>query len=195
MTTEEALEIVSYKLGAKNGTQALEDSFLIAATVQQAIDDKTQGSLREIDLKSYMQATKLVKQARVDAFKEENLGFLEQMAQEPGVLATGSGLLYQVLVQGGSEEKPGVADSVRAHYHGTLIDGSVFDSSVERGEPAEFKVAKLIAGWKEGLQLMSPGSKYKFFIPQDLAYGERGAESKVPPYATLIFEVELLELL
>ena len=195
MEIKEALELVSYKLGAKNGAAALEDGFLLADVVQQAIDDKTQGSLREIDLKSYMQATKLVKQARVDAFKVENLGFLEQVAQEPGVLSTGSGLLYQVLVEGDGSAKPRTEDSVRAHYHGTLIDGSVFDSSVERGQPAEFRVAKLIAGWKEGLQLMSPGSKYKFFLPHHLAYGERGAESKVPPYATLIFEVELLELL
>lgn len=195
MEIQEALELVSYKLGVKNGAAALEDGFLLADVVQQAIDDKTQGSLREIDLKAYMQATKLVKQARVEAFKEENLGFLEQLAQEPGVLATGSGLLYQVLVEVDSKVKPRVGDSVRAHYHGTLIDGTVFDSSVERGAVAEFKVAKLIAGWKEGLQLMSPGSKFKFYIPQNLAYGERGAESKVPPYATLIFEVELVEVI
>ncbi len=194
MTTEEALEIVSYKLGVKNGVAALEDSILITETVQQAIDDTIDGSIRAIDLKSYMQATKIVKQRRMEEFNAENCRFLQQVAQQPEVLTTASGLLYEVIEQGAGVAKLGVDDRVRAHYHGTLIDGTVFDSSVVRGQPSEFQVAKLIAGWREGLQLMPVGSKYRFFIPQELGYGARGAESKVPPYATLIFEVELLNV-
>ncbi|WP_018970411.1 FKBP-type peptidyl-prolyl cis-trans isomerase [Rubritalea marina] len=197
MTHEEAREIVSYKLGTKNGAAALEDSFLIADTVEQAIQDKANGTSRNIDLKAYMQATKLVKQARQDAFKDDNAAYLSALeASDAGVVPTGSGLLYQILSPGDhTAATPGIDDEVRAHYHGTLIDGSVFDSSIERGEPATFRVAKLIAGWKEGLQLMHPGARFKFYIPQALGYGDRGAESKVPPFATLVFEVELLAVL
>jgi FKBP-type peptidyl-prolyl cis-trans isomerase FklB len=99
-----------------------------------------------------------------------------------------------MVMKEGSGEKPTEESKVKVHYHGTLIDGTVFDSSVDRGEPAEFGVNQVIKGWTEGLQLMSVGSKYKFFIPQDLAYGARQAGEKIKPYSTLIFEVELLEI-
>lgn len=118
-------------------------------------------------------------------------GFLEENAKNPDVVITGSGLQY-IVMQEGSGDKPSATDKVKVHYHGTLVNGNVFDSSVDRGEPIEFPVNGVIPGWVEGLQLMSVGSKYKFFIPSDLAYGDRGAGQMIGPGETLIFEVELL---
>ncbi|MDY6949506.1 MAG: FKBP-type peptidyl-prolyl cis-trans isomerase, partial [Pseudomonadota bacterium] len=111
-----------------------------------------------------------------------------------GIITTESGLQYEVLKEG-KGPKPGPDASVRVHYHGTLVDGTVFDSSVQRGEPIEFPVNGVIAGWTEALQLMPQGSKWKLYIPQDLAYGARGAGGVIGPYATLIFEVDLLRVL
>lgn len=123
----------------------------------------------------------------------EGQAFLQENGQKEGVVTTNSGLQYQVIVEGqGASPKP--TDKVTVHYHGTLIDGTVFDSSVERGEPATFPVNGVIPGWVEALQLMNVGSKYKLFIPSDLAYGERGAGGAIGPNATLIFEVELLSI-
>jgi FKBP-type peptidyl-prolyl cis-trans isomerase len=118
-------------------------------------------------------------------------GFLEENAKNPDVVTTGSGLQY-IVIQEGTGDKPSSTDKVKVHYHGTLVNGNVFDSSVDRGEPIEFPVNGVIPGWVEGLQLMSVGSKYKFFIPSELAYGERGAGQMIGPGETLIFEVELL---
>ncbi len=120
--------------------------------------------------------------------------FLKQNAAKAGVNSTPSGLQYEVLAEGAGR-KPAAADQVRVHYVGTLLDGTVFDSSVARGEPAEFGLDQVIAGWTEGLQLMNKGAKYRFTIPADLAYGERGAGNVIGPHATLIFDVELLEIL
>lgn len=117
--------------------------------------------------------------------------FLEENKAKEGVKTTASGLQYIVLKQGDGV-KPAETDTVKVHYTGMLVDGKVFDSSVERGEPIEFPLNGVIKGWTEGVQLMSVGSKYKFFIPSPLAYGERGAGGVIPPFATLIFEVELL---
>jgi len=126
--------------------------------------------------------------------KAEGVKFLEANKTASGVQVTASGLQYIVLKEG-KGEKPTETSTVKVHYHGTLIDGTVFDSSVERKEPAEFPVNRVIKGWTEGLQLMSVGSKYKFFIPQDLAYGATPREGgPIKPFATLIFEVELLEI-
>jgi FKBP-type peptidyl-prolyl cis-trans isomerase len=120
--------------------------------------------------------------------------FLEENKAKEGVMVTESGLQYQVLKEGAGE-KPTAASTVKVHYHGTLTDGTVFDSSVDRGEPTEFGVGQVIRGWTEGLQLMSVGSKYKFFIPQELAYGANPRPNGViKPFAALIFEVELLEV-
>ena len=118
--------------------------------------------------------------------------FLEENKKRAEVITTESGLQYEVLKLG-KGKKPAATDKVRVHYHGTLTDGTVFDSSVERGEPAEFYLNQVIAGWTEGLQLMPVGSKFKFYIPQELGYGSRAAGS-IPPYSTLIFEVELLDI-
>ena len=125
--------------------------------------------------------------------KAGNVKFLEENKSKEGVKVTASGLQYIVLKEG-TGAKPTAESQVKVHYHGTLIDGTVFDSSVDRGEPAEFGVNQVIPGWTEGLQLMSVGSKYKFFIPQELGYGARQAGEKIKPYSTLIFEVELLEV-
>jgi len=125
---------------------------------------------------------------------EEGLAFLAENKKKAGVVELPSGLQYEVLKEG-EGEMPTANDQVRCHYHGTLIDGSVFDSSVQRGQPADFPVGGVIQGWVEALQLMSVGSKWKLYIPSDLAYGQRGAGGAIGPNATLIFEVELLEIL
>jgi len=119
--------------------------------------------------------------------------FLAENKTKKGVVTTASGLQYQV-IKDGTGEIPKKTDKVKVHYHGTLIDGTVFDSSVQRGEPATFGVTQVIAGWTEALQLMKVGSKWKLFIPYNLAYGERGAGGAIGPYSTLIFEVELLSI-
>ena len=123
--------------------------------------------------------------------KEEGEKFLAENAKREGVKTTASGLQYEVL-EATIGQKPKASDSVRVHYEGTLIDGTIFDSSYKRGESIAFPLNGVIKGWTEGLQLMSVGSKYKFFIPYQLAYGERGAGASIPPYAALIFTVELL---
>ncbi len=123
--------------------------------------------------------------------KSEGEKFLAENKQREGVKVTASGLQYEVL-DATLGQKPKATDKVKVHYEGTLIDGTVFDSSYRRGEPISFPLNGVIKGWTEGLQLMSIGSKYKFFIPYQLAYGERGAGQSIPPYAALIFTVELL---
>ena len=119
--------------------------------------------------------------------------FLEQNAKNDSVVQTASGLQYMVLKEG-TGAKPGPTDEVTVHYTGTLIDGTVFDSSVERGEPATLPLNGVIAGWTEGLQLMSEGSKYRLFIPSELAYGSKGAGDQILPNSTLIFDVELIKV-
>lgn len=120
--------------------------------------------------------------------------FLAENAKRAEVTVTASGLQYEVLVAA-EGDKPSRDSTVRTHYHGTLIDGTVFDSSYQRGEPAEFPVSGVIAGWTEALQLMSPGSKLRLYIPHDLAYGERGAGNAIAPFSALVFDVELLAIL
>ena len=126
--------------------------------------------------------------------KEKGEAWLANKAMEEGVVALPAGLLYQVLNEG-SGKKPTAADTVECHYEGRLIDGTVFDSSYKRGESATFPLNGVIAGWTEGVQLMSEGAKYRFFIPYQLAYGERGAGQAIPPFAALVFDVELIKVL
>lgn len=127
--------------------------------------------------------------------RAEGEAFLAENGAKEGVMTTESGLQYEVITRGDSETRPTADNTVSVHYHGTLINGTVFDSSVERGEPIDFPLSGVIAGWTEGVQLMAVGDKFRFFIPADLAYGDSQASPMIPPGSTLIFEVELLEVL
>lgn len=126
--------------------------------------------------------------------REAGERFLADNAKKEGVTVTPSGLQYQILNEG-TGKQPKATDKVRCHYEGTLIDGTVFDSSYRRGTPAEFGLNQVIAGWTEGVQLMKEGAKYKFYLPYRLAYGEHGAGATIPPYAALVFTVELIKVL
>lgn len=144
-----------------------------------------------------LQATAQQKQTEMAAAEgqknlEAGLAYLEENKKREGVMVTESGIQYEVLTQG-EGEKPAAEDTVKVHYHGTLIDGTVFDSSYDRGEPATFPLNRVIKGWTEGVQLMNVGSKYRFHIPSELAYGSR-ATGKITPNSTLVFDVELLSI-
>jgi len=130
---------------------------------------------------------------KTKALTAKGKAFLQDNAKKDGIIVLKSGLQYEVVTPGDGD-KPSPTSTVRTHYHGTLLDGEVFDSSTQRGQPAEFPVNGVIAGWTEALQLMSVGAKWRLFIPPELAYGERGAGGKIGPNATLIFEVELLDI-
>ena len=125
--------------------------------------------------------------------KSEGEKYLSENAKKEGVTTLPSGLQYQVLKEGNGKS-PKATDKVVCHYEGMLVDGTMFDSSIQRGEPATFPLNGVIAGWTEGLQLMKEGAKYRFFIPYQLGYGERGAGASIPPFATLVFDVELIEV-
>ena len=150
------------------------------------------------NMQKFQQEVQAAGQKAMKAAADQNRAagqeFLADNAKKEGVKTTSTGLQYQVITEG-SGAKPTKDKKVRVHYTGSLIDGKVFDSSVQRGEPAEFGLTQVIAGWTEGLQLMSVGSKYRFFIPAGLAYGDRGAPGAIPPCAALIFDVELLAIL
>ncbi len=124
---------------------------------------------------------------------KEGQDFLATNSSKPGVVSLPSGLQYEVITEG-TGEKPGATDTVTCHYHGTLINGTIFDSSVQRGRPASFPLNQVIKGWTEGLQLMGTGSKWRFFIPPHLGYGDRQVGPSIGPNSTLIFEVELLSV-
>jgi FKBP-type peptidyl-prolyl cis-trans isomerase FklB len=144
---------------------------------------------------NYFQEKNAVKQAEEEKLNEKYkiLGenFLKENVRNLGVVVTESGLQYKIIGETDGP-KPSATSKVKVHYHGTTIEGKVFDSSVDRGEPIEFPLNQVIPGWTEGLQLMSVGSKFKFFIPQNLAYGAQSPSPAIAPYSTLIFEVELL---
>lgn len=149
----------------------------------------------DVILSMYFQEKAMKKQAEEDkkseVYKVAGEKFLAENGKKPGVVTTESGLQYQV-IQEGDGVHPTAESNVKVHYHGTTIEGIVFDSSVERGEPIEFPLNQVIPGWTEGVQLMSKGAKYKFFIPQELAYGSSSPTPAITPYSCLIFEVELL---
>ncbi len=133
-----------------------------------------------------------------DYYRKAQVGpgedFLAKNKARAGVTVTASGLQYEVMKKGTATAHPTAESKVKVHYHGTLIDGTVFDSSVQRGEPITFGLNQVIPGWTEGVQLMSPGDKFKFFLPYQLAYGERGAGGSIKPFSALVFEVELIEI-
>ncbi|CCZ13665.1 peptidyl-prolyl cis-trans isomerase [Prevotella sp. CAG:487] len=125
--------------------------------------------------------------------KEKGEAYLAENAKKEGVVTLPSGLQYQVIKEGNGR-RPKATDKVKCHYEGMLVDGTLFDSSIQRGEPATFPLNGVIAGWTEGLQLMQEGAKYRFFIPYHLGYGENGAGASIPPFAALVFDVELIEV-
>lgn len=154
------------------------------AEAQQIVED----FFRKQEEKQRAEAAEKYKEA-----KSEGEKYLSENAKKEGVVTLPSGLQYQVLKEGNGKS-PKATDKVVCHYEGMLIDGTMFDSSVQRGEPATFPLNGVIAGWTEGLQLMKEGAKYRFFIPYQLGYGERGAGASIPPFATLVFDVELIEV-
>ncbi|WP_341504045.1 FKBP-type peptidyl-prolyl cis-trans isomerase [Gallaecimonas sp. GXIMD4217] len=198
-TTEQQ---ASYGIGRQMGDQLAQQAFdgLDIGAVQQGLADALRGEEFAVApdainaaFQEISQRMKAEQEAQHAAFKSAQEVYLADNAKKDGVTVTDSGLQYEVLTEG-SGAKPTAADKVKVHYHGTLIDGSVFDSSVQRGEPISFPVTGVIKGWVEALQLMSVGAKWRLTIPQELAYGERGAGAAIPPYAALVFEVELLDI-
>ena len=196
-TISNKLDSVSYSVGvlfAKNIKQQGINK-LNAEVVAKAINDYMNGETRVIPEKEcqemYMNYMKGISKAKSAGAKSSGLVYLSENMKKPGVKVTESGLQYEVM-KSGNGPKPSASDKVKTHYHGMLTDGTVFDSSVERGEPISFNVGGVIQGWTEALQLMSVGDKWRLVIPSELAYGARGAGAKIPPHATLIFEVELL---
>ena len=157
--------------------------------------DEIEGQQLVIEFLQRRDAERKSEQAKLgEAAKRVGEEYLEKNAARSGVTVLPSGLQYEVLREG-TGRKPKATDSVKCHYEGTLVDGTVFDSSRRRGEPAVFPLNGVIRGWTEGLQLMQEGAVYRFFIPYNLAYGENGAGASIPPYAALVFEVELIEVL
>jgi len=146
-------------------------------------------SLLDVCIKTYQDK---MSQEKITLNREIGANFLAENAKKPGVVKMSNGMQYQVIVASHDTTKPTLKSKVKVHYHGTLIDGTVFDSSVQRGEPISFPLNGVIKGWQDGLQLMTLGSKWKLFIPSELAYGERSAGPFIGPGSTLIFEVELL---
>ena len=197
------VDSVSYAIGVSTGLGYKENlktlpgaeanvDALIAGFVQAIKGDSTKMNMEEA--REYMQKYFVEASAReANKTKEEGEKFLADNKTKSGVITTESGLQYQVITEG-TGAKPTAEDHVKVHYTGTLLDGTKFDSSIDRGEPAEFPVSQVIKGWTEGLQLMPVGSKYIFWIPSDLAYGDRGAGQMIKPNSTLKFEVELLEI-
>ncbi|RKF14435.1 FKBP-type peptidyl-prolyl cis-trans isomerase [Alginatibacterium sediminis] len=154
--------------------------------------EEIQAQLTALDAKlNTLMEAKSAEQAALAV--EEGKAFLAENASKDGITVTESGLQYKV-EQAGEGDKPSAEDTVTVHYEGKLLDGTVFDSSIERGEPVSFPLNRVIPGWTEGVQLMSPGAKYTFFIPSELAYGEAGAGQSIPPHATLTFSVELISI-
>ena len=201
------MDKVSYALGIGIGHQLanMGGQELNIDDFAQAVKDVLGG--KELKIKSseaqqivqdfFAEQEKKISQQRQEAgkaHKEAGEKYLAENAKKEGIVTLPSGLQYQVLREGNGK-KPSAKDSVKCHYEGFLIDGTVFDSSVQRGEPAVFGLQQVIAGWTEGLQLMQEGAKYRFFIPYRLAYGEGGAGSSIPPFAALIFDVELLQVM
>lgn len=197
------VDSVSYAIGVSTGLGYKENlktlpgaeanvDALIAGFVQAIKGDSTKMNMEEA--REYMQKYFVEASAKeANKTKEEGEKFLADNKTKSGVITTESGLQYQVITEG-TGAKPTAEDHVKVHYTGTLLDGTKFDSSIDRGEPAEFPVSQVIKGWTEGLQLMPVGSKYIFWIPSDLAYGDRGAGQMIKPNSTLKFEVELLEI-
>lgn len=194
---------VSYGVGRQLGDQLRNNPFkdFDITAVQAGIADalaNAESPLSDEDLNAAFSVVSKKLQAQEQEIAKEKAAegeaFLAANAKRDEVSVTESGLQYEVITTG-EGEKPSAASTVSVHYHGTFSNGDVFDSSVERGQPAEFPVGGVIAGWTEALQLMTEGSKWKLTIPYDLAYGEQGSQGAIPPYSTLVFDVELLSII
>ncbi len=191
-----------YGVGLQIGQQLAASKLGVTPeAVAKGIYDVLKGNEPALEFEVVSQALQQLQQEAQEAalaefkqFEEDGKEFLAFNAKKAGVTVLESGLQYEVLTEGNGKT-PTASDTVRVHYTGTLIDGTVFDSSVTRGQPAEFPVTGVIKGWVEALQLMPVGSKWRLAIPHDLAYGERGAGASIPPFSTLVFEVELLDIL
>lgn len=197
MTQEER---ISYALGANIGESfkqqdidVVMDKFIQGFTDGKAGQNKFSQAEMEQVFQEFQKMMQTKQNSVMDEEKAKGAAFLAENKKKDGVIETPSGLQYKV-VKMGTGAKPSATDRVKVHYHGTLIDGTVFDSSVERGQPITFGLNQVIAGWTEGVQLMPVGSKFIFYIPSNLAYGDRAAGDKIKPGSTLIFEVELLNI-
>lgn len=191
---------ISYALGLGIGQQlksmniedfSIEDFVKSISEVMSGKETAISSREAQVMLNEYFQ--KKEKEQAQTAIAEGKV-YLEENAKRDGVTQTKSGLQYEVLTEG-TGKSPKATDTVRCHYEGRLLDGTVFDSSYKRGEPADFGLNQVIPGWTEGVQLMKEGAKFRFHIPYLLAYGERGAGAQIPPYNTLIFDVELIKVL
>lgn len=200
------MDKLSYALGIGIGSQlaGMGAKELNIDDFAQAIKDVISGSELKVDnaeaqtlVQNFFQEQEAKQQAAAaeagKAAKAAGEAFLAENGKKDGVVTLPSGLQYQVLKEGDGK-KPSATDQVVCHYEGTLIDGTVFDSSYQRNQPATFGLNQVIAGWTEGVQLMQEGAKYRFFIPYNLAYGEHGAGAQIPPFAALVFDVELIEV-
>ena len=201
------MDKVSYALGMGIGRQ-LNDMGAQSLNIDdfaQAIKDVMAGGKTQLDaheaqviVQEFFQKQEEKQRAsaaeRHKELKAQGEQYLAENGKKDGVVTLPSGLQYQVL-QEGNGRKPKATDQVKCHYEGMLVDGTLFDSSIQRGEPATFPLNGVIAGWTEGLQLMQEGAKYRFFIPYHLGYGERGAGASIPPFAALVFDVELIEVI
>ena len=200
------MDKLSYALGIGIGSQlaGMGAKELNIDDFAQAIKDVISGSELKVDnaeaqtlVQNFFQEQEAKQQAAAaeagKVAKAAGEAFLAENGKKDGVVTLPSGLQYQVLKEGNGK-KPSATDQVVCHYEGTLIDGTVFDSSYQRNQPATFGLNQVISGWTEGVQLMQEGAKYRFFIPYNLAYGERGAGAQIPPFAALVFDVELIEV-
>ncbi|MBT8146927.1 MAG: FKBP-type peptidyl-prolyl cis-trans isomerase [Gammaproteobacteria bacterium] len=195
---------IAYSIGVNIGQSLLQQQLLegidfetFIEGMRDTVNDEPRLSNEEIiaSIQIFQNRMMEQQQAQMDSMRQEGENFMAANAENDGVVALDSGLQYLVLESGDNGgPSPSATDAVLAHYHGTFIDGSVFDSSVDRGEPAQFGLNQVIAGWTEALQLMSVGDKWRLFIPYNLAYGETGSPPVIPPFSTLIFDVELLEI-
>ena len=191
------MDSMSYSVGlvlAQNikndGLKDLNEAVVAAGIADALKEEGMQITLSEA-MGIYKEAVTKAKEEKSKVMIEAGKKYLEENGKKAGVVTTASGLQYEVLTSGDGAQ-PGPTDKVTTHYHGTLTDGTIFDSSVQRGEPISFPVNGVIQGWQEALQMMKVGDKWKLTIPYNLAYGERGAGGVIPPFATLVFEVELL---
>jgi FKBP-type peptidyl-prolyl cis-trans isomerase FklB len=202
-TFETIEQRVSYGVGRQLGDQLRNNPFkeFDVSAVQAGLADAIANSASQVsdeDLNAaFSVISKKMQELEQAAAKEksaEGEAYLVENAKRDEVTVTESGLQYEVLATG-EGEKPTAASTVRTHYHGTFINGDIFDSSVDRGQPAEFPIGGVIPGWTEALQLMTEGSKWRLYVPYNLAYGEQGSQGAIPPYSTLVFDVELLAII